>query len=74
MATRTLETWWSPAAQCYRIEDGEMFTYYGLDLVIGHLREREAAALISPPPHTGKTAELDRVLRATGIEVVYGAH
>jgi len=71
---RVLDTWWSPAAQCWRIEDDELFTYYQIDLVIGHLRDRAAAALISPLPHTERTAALERALRAAGIEVVYGTH
>lgn len=70
----TLNTWWSPAAECWRIEDGEMFTYYELIQVVGHLRDRGATALISPPPHTKKTATLENVLRAAGIPIVYGAH
>ena len=71
---RILEVWWSAPAQCWRIEDGEMFTYYELIQVVGHLRERQATALISPPPHTPKTAALDNVLHAAKIPVAYDAH
>jgi hypothetical protein len=68
---RTLDTWWSPAATCWRIEDGEMFTYYDLDLVISHLRDRGATALLVAPPHDMHTAMLDLALRRAGISIVY---
>lgn len=71
---RTLDTWWSPAAQCWRIEDGEMLTYYDLEHVIGHLRECGAGAVVSPPPHTGRTAQLVTALQEAGVPVVYSAH
>jgi len=68
-----LDTWWSPVGQCWRIEDGEMFTYYRLDLVVGHFvhRQHPASALIVPPPHDPKTAELVRALEAAGVKVAY---
>jgi hypothetical protein len=70
---RTLDTWWSPAAQCWRVEDGELFTYYDLDLVVGHFVHRSlpATALLVAPPHSDKTAMLDRALRSAGIPIVY---
>lgn len=72
---RHLDTWWSPAAECYRIEDGEMltFTYYDLDLVVAHFQNRQhpASALLAAPPHSDKTAALDRALRRAGIPIVY---
>lgn len=70
---RTLDTWWSPLASCWRIEDGELFTYYDLDLVIGHFRTRPhpARALLVAPPHDMHTAMLDLALRRAGIPIVY---
>ena len=69
----TLDVWWSPAAQCWRIEDGELFTYYDLDLVLSHFRNRQhpARALLVPPPHDMHTAMLDLALRNAGISIVY---
>jgi hypothetical protein len=69
----TLDTWWSPAAQCYRIEDGEMFTYFHLDEVIGHFRHRDqpAGARLAAPLHDVRTAMLDLALRRAGIPVDY---
>jgi hypothetical protein len=68
-----LETWWSPVAQAYRVEDGEMFTYYSVAEVVGHFVHRQllAGALIVPPPHDRHTAELVRALEAAGFTVAY---
>jgi hypothetical protein len=65
---RTLEVWWSPAAQCWRIEDGEMFTYYSIDLVVGHFvnRHSPAQALISGFV-TDRHVALRRALRHNAI-------
>ncbi len=68
---RQLDTWWSPAAQCWRVEDGELFTYYDLGDVLAHLRDREATALLVAPPHSMHTAMLDLALRRAGIPIVY---
>jgi len=70
---RILDTWWSPAATCWRIEDSAMLTYYDLDLVIAHLREREATALLIAKPHDMHTAMLDMALRRAGIPIVYAS-
>lgn len=67
-----IEVWWSPAAECYRVEDGRtMFTYYQVDQVLAHLRERGMGALILPPPHSPKTAALETALRAGGFVWAY---
>lgn len=68
-----LDTWWSPAGQCWRIEDGEMFTYDHLDDVLAHFRNRQhpAKALLVAKPHDMHTVVLDLALRRAGIEVVY---
>src|SRR5262245_8803327 len=71
-----LEVWWSPAAECWRVEDnGTMFTYYSIDLVVGHFvhRERPAGALVSYPPASAKVAELMRAFKAAGVEAEYQA-
>lgn len=69
----TIEAWWSPVAQAYRVEDGEMFTYYELDQVIGHFvnRDRPATAQLVAPPHGEQTAALDRALRRAGVQIEY---
>lgn len=69
----TLEVWWSPVASCYRIEDGEMFSYYNLDLVIAHFRNRDrpARAQLVAKPHDMHTAMLDLALRKAGIAIEY---
>lgn len=69
----TLDTWWSPAAECYRVEDREMFTYYSREEVVAHFvnRERPAQALVSPDPDSPRTVALIRELQAAGIAVVY---
>lgn len=63
---KELEVWWSPAAACWRVEDGEMFTYYALDEVVGHFtnRQQPAVAMVFNPP--GLIASADG-LRATAL-------
>jgi hypothetical protein len=68
---RTLDTWWSPLAYCWRIEDGEMFTYYTMEDVIAHLRDRDATALLVAPPHDFHTDLLVAALRRANISIVY---
>jgi hypothetical protein len=68
---RTLDTWWSPLAHCWRVEDGEMFTYYTMEDVIAHLRDREATALLVATPHDFYTDLLVAALQRAGIPVVY---
>lgn len=68
---KTLEVWWSPTAECYRIEDGEMFTYYDINSLLWHFLDRNAIALVVPPPHDERTAALVRALRQLGIPIQY---
>lgn len=67
----TLDTWWSPAAQCWRIEDHDLFTYYDLDLVVGHFvhRQHPAAALMSGV-HDARYRALVARLKDTGVTVI----
>lgn len=70
---RLLETWWSPAAERYRVEDGKMFTYYprDLDALAHHLKSEGATALLQSPPHNEHTARLLRALEEAGVSVEY---
>jgi hypothetical protein len=63
----TLEAWYSPAARCWRVEDGDMHTYQQLDEVVAHLQRREAQALVSL--RWPKADELERALQRAGITV-----
>lgn len=69
--SKILEVWWSPVAVAWRVEDQELFTYYGLSLVVAHLREENAAALVTQSPHSDKTAALVRALQTAGIAIEY---
>lgn len=70
MARLTVEIWWSPAAMCWRVEDGEMFTYHRLDQAISHLKDAGVTALVTPTD-SPKTNELIRALEASKIEIEY---
>jgi hypothetical protein len=72
----TLETWWNPALQCYRVRDGELFTYYERDQVVGHFINRDlpTTALIRSIPRKlqagRKTTALIEALKSAGITVM----
>ena len=70
MAKLTVEIWWSPAAQCWRVEDGEMFTSYELDQAVGHLKDSGVRALVTLT-ESPKTNALVRALEAAHIEIEY---
>ncbi|HWP88129.1 MAG TPA: hypothetical protein VNM70_09635 [Burkholderiales bacterium] len=36
-----LEVWYAPIAQCWRVEDGIMFTYYDAPSVVNHFVHRD---------------------------------
>lgn len=63
-----LEVWWSHAAACWRIEDREMFTYYSIDLVVGHFVNRHlpAQALLTGLM-TDRHAALRRALNLAAV-------
>ncbi len=65
----TLEVWYSPAAACYRVEDGEMFTYYRLDQVIGHFTNRARPAVALVATHWPRAAAIIAALTSAGITV-----
>lgn len=73
---KTLETWWNPALQCYRVRDEELFTYYERDQVVGHFTNRHlpAGALVRSIPRKlqagRRTVALIEALRAAGITVM----
>lgn len=63
-----LEVWWSPAAQCWRVEDGEMFTYYSIDLVVSHFVNRHLPArAILTGFATDRHASLRRALNHAAV-------
>jgi hypothetical protein len=70
---KELEVWWSPMAYCWRVEDGELFTYSSIDQVVGHFRDRQhpASALLVAPPHDFHTDLLVAALRRANISIVY---
>lgn len=69
---RQLEVWWSPVAQCWRVEDGEMFTYYSIDMVVGHFTNRyPTAGAIMAGVHDTRYRTLVAALQAAGVVVEF---
>lgn len=65
----TVHAWWSPAAQAWRIEDGEMYTYTTLDALVEHLRAHEVSEILVDL-RWPRADELERALRAAGVSIV----
>lgn len=68
-----LDVWWSIAAQCWRVQDGDiLFSYYAIDEVVGHFiyRPHPATALMGGV-HTQRYYALVSELQAAGVVVEY---
>jgi len=65
---RTIQVWWSPVAQCWLVEDGEMRTYFRLDDLVQHVQACEATVQL-PLVLSQADSRLRTALVAAGVRI-----